>query len=154
MTPPVDVQIEVQQALVGQSSGRLEQRFGGRLGVDVGLTKALSLGVELTGAGGGEDTGTYAMTQWVARPAVLLTGTLGDDRFRLHGGLGPSLTALIVTWTVPAQDTWVAWQPGGRLRLGVEWLPIDALGVELGLGANLRQGGVDADLGLGVRWHL
>lgn len=154
MSPPVDLQIEVQQALVGQSSGRLAQRFGGRLGVDLGLSKALSVGLEVSGAGGGESAGTYATTQLMFRPALLLTGTLGDQRWRLHGGLGPSLTAMVVTWSTPAEDTWVAWQPGGRLRLGVEWLPIEALGVELGLGANLRQGGVDADLGLGVRWHL
>lgn len=141
--------ISVDEALVMQSSGRLAPQPGGRLagGLRFGV---VALEAELAATGGSVATDSRAWTGVTLRPALLVDVELRRGPFAAALAVGPGVA---LTWTRwEGFDPWWAVAPGARVRADCRWDVADTLALELGLGAMVRAGGPDLELGLGLRW--
>lgn len=153
MSPTVELHLAAEEALVQQSSGRALPEPGAELGVELRFGPHWGGAVTVGGAYGSTDSALASVSQVGLRPGAFFTYAGGGRHFVAHFALGPTLTLVHVTWTEPEEPAYTLLLPGGRGAAGLEWLATEHVGIELGLGVTARVGGVDADLGVGVRWR-
>lgn len=141
--------VEVAEVLVQQSSGR--QRAQPGVAVTVAWQPEGPWGLMVEGIGSVADRSSVAvdMTQWLARPALLATLSLGGERTRMEVAAGPALGVTVARWDTTSVTVL---DPCGRLRLGLAGTTGKGFWIVGGVGGAWGAYGGDYDVRAGVRW--